>query len=198
MRLALTAPMFGVSVGGAEKEGIAVVMAIMNDYSLTRDDWEALLELTRIKARTSPHACSTPRADSKIPVQAEGVADQRLRDPASLIPTAVKAAFTRACNDKTRDMKSGLMLPEFKKGRAKKKSVDVDEDVDEHDADADEEEEEPEAKERNPKQFAALAKRGISLNLKDGGLLAGAASGAKGKGKAAPKPKAKAGAPKKK
>ena len=55
--------MFGVSVGGAEKEGIAVVMAIMNDYSLTRDDWEALLELTRIKARTSPQAC-TPRAAS--------------------------------------------------------------------------------------------------------------------------------------
>ena len=46
--------MFGVTSGGAEKEGIAVVMAIMNDYCLTRDDWESLLELTRIKARTSP------------------------------------------------------------------------------------------------------------------------------------------------
>jgi hypothetical protein len=36
MRLALTAPMWGVSAGGREKEGIADVMQLMNDYCLTR------------------------------------------------------------------------------------------------------------------------------------------------------------------
>jgi hypothetical protein len=36
MRLALTAPMWGVSAGGREKDGIADVMQLMNDYSLTR------------------------------------------------------------------------------------------------------------------------------------------------------------------
>ncbi len=51
LRLALTAPMFGAAAGGSEKEGIATVMALMNDYCLTRDDWEALLEMTRIKVR---------------------------------------------------------------------------------------------------------------------------------------------------
>jgi hypothetical protein len=36
MRLALTAPMWGVGSGGREKDGIAQVMELMNDYSLTR------------------------------------------------------------------------------------------------------------------------------------------------------------------
>jgi len=50
LRLALTAPMWAESSGGGEKEGIPSVMALMNDYSLTRDDYTALLEMTRIKA----------------------------------------------------------------------------------------------------------------------------------------------------
>jgi hypothetical protein len=76
MRLALTAPMWGAAHGGREKDGIPQVMAMMNDYSLTRcvahavaltragshatrrdaarsDDWEALLDMTKIKARLS-------------------------------------------------------------------------------------------------------------------------------------------------
>ena len=36
MRLALTAPMWGAANGGREKDGIPQVMAMMNDYSLTR------------------------------------------------------------------------------------------------------------------------------------------------------------------
>lgn len=36
MRLALTAPMWGAAHGGREKDGIPQVMAMMNDYSLTR------------------------------------------------------------------------------------------------------------------------------------------------------------------
>ena len=36
MRLALTAPMWGSGAGGREKEGIAQVMELMDDYSLTR------------------------------------------------------------------------------------------------------------------------------------------------------------------
>ena len=36
MRLALTAPMWGAAHGGREKDGIPDVMAMMNDYSLTR------------------------------------------------------------------------------------------------------------------------------------------------------------------
>jgi len=48
-RLALTAPMFGAAAGGREKEGIPQVMDLMNEYCLTRDDWENLLDITRIK-----------------------------------------------------------------------------------------------------------------------------------------------------
>ena len=71
MRLALTAPMWGAASGGREKDGIAQVMELMDDYSLTRcalasmpflrckltvnalfsGDWEALLEMTKIKVR---------------------------------------------------------------------------------------------------------------------------------------------------
>ena len=49
LRLALTAPMFGTAAGGREKEGIPAVMELMNEYCLTRDDWENLLDITRIK-----------------------------------------------------------------------------------------------------------------------------------------------------
>jgi hypothetical protein len=139
MRLALTAPMWGVSAGGREKDGIADVMQLMNDYSLTRyvacrqfafcaspfvrriptgfvarplaalgarrDDWEALLEMTKIKVRPERatrhewHAFIHPDARRlRLALhQAEGVSAS-LRDPASLIPTAVKSAFTRECN----------------------------------------------------------------------------------------------------
>jgi len=48
-----------------------------------------------------------------------------------LIPTAVKSAFTRACNDKTRNVKSGILLPEFKKGREKKTTTADEEDDEE-------------------------------------------------------------------
>lgn len=119
------------------------------------------------------------------------MADQRLKDPAALVPTAVKAAFTRACNDKSRDVKSGMLLPEFKKGRAKKKTAaaegEGDEELDESEEDAagaasDEEEEEAEP---DIKKLNLLAKRGINISLKGGDTIAGAA---KGKGKAASKP----------
>ena len=125
MRLALTAPMWSVSSGGLEKEGIPAVMQLMNDYCLTKDDHIALLEMTRIKARPAV----TPYLICSHAAQAEGIAVS-LRDPESLIPTAVKSAFTRACNDKTRDVKSGILLPEFKKGR-KKKATPADEEEDE-------------------------------------------------------------------
>ena len=49
MRLALTAPMWAASNGGLEKEGIPAVMQLMNDYCLTKDDYIALLDMTRIK-----------------------------------------------------------------------------------------------------------------------------------------------------
>ena len=130
----------------------------------------------------------------RLPPKAEGVADQRLKDPASLIPTAVKSAFTRACNDKTRDVKSGLMLPEFKKGRAKKKKAEGEEDEeldeDEEDAAAEEEEEEDE-QDVDRKKMNALAKRGLNISLKDGGQFEGAANGKnKAVAKAAAKPSA--------
>ena len=48
--------------------------------------------------------------------QAEGVATG-LRDPASLIPTVVKSAFTRECNKDTRSVRSGILLPDVKKGK---------------------------------------------------------------------------------
>lgn len=50
MRLALTAPMWSVANGGSEKEGILRVMELMNDYCLTKDDYTAILDMTRIKA----------------------------------------------------------------------------------------------------------------------------------------------------
>jgi hypothetical protein len=43
-----------------------------------------------------------------------------LRDPASLIPTVVKSAFTRECNKDTRAIRSGILLPDAKKKRKAK------------------------------------------------------------------------------
>lgn len=60
MRLALTAPMWPIASGGMDREGIHVVMKLMDSYCLTKDDYIALLDMTRIKA--------------------EGIA-QQLRDP---------------------------------------------------------------------------------------------------------------------
>ena len=50
MRLALTAPMWPIASGGLDREGIPVVMKLMDGYSLTKDDYVALLDMTRIKA----------------------------------------------------------------------------------------------------------------------------------------------------
>jgi len=197
-RLALTAPMFGAAAGGREKEGIPQVMDLMNEYCLTRDDWEALLDITKIKARIGAGyavECAT-ESRARCLLQAEGVADQRLKDPASLIPSVVKSAFTRACNDKTRDVKSGMMLPEFKKSRAKKKAAadadgdeEMEEDEDEEGGAADEEEEEADV---DVKKMNLLAKRGINISLKGGAEIAGAAKKTKAAPKKAPaKPKAK-------
>ena len=107
----------------------------------------------------------------------------------------MKSAFTRACNDKTRDVKSGLMLPEFKKGRAKKKEEagEDDEELDEDEEDgAAEEEEEEDEQDVDRKKMNALAKRGLNISLKDGGEFAGAAKGKKAAAKPAGKGKGKA------
>jgi hypothetical protein len=42
--------MWSVANGGSEKEGILRVMELMNDYCLTKDDYTAILDMTRIKA----------------------------------------------------------------------------------------------------------------------------------------------------
>jgi len=155
-----------------DREGIPVVMKLMDSYCLTKDDYIALLDMTRIKA--------------------EGVA-QQLRDPVrgckvgspgsltsfsqeSLIASATKSAFTRACNDKGRDVKSGIMLPEFKKGQKKKSAVKEGDGEDEEMADA-EEEEEDEAEEPDAKRLAALAamaKRGLTVQTTGGKARLGA------------------------
>ena len=191
LRLALTAPMFGTAAGGREKEGIPAVMELMNEYCLTRDDWEALLDITRIKVRQ--YRCGwTLRCGVLtflLSPQAEGVADVRLKDPLALIPTAVKSAFTRACNDKTRDVKSGLMLPEFKKSKARKKGKeDEDEELDEDEEEVGADEEEPEEEaETDIKKIKARAKRGLNINLKGGEQIEGKEKTSKGKGKTAGK-----------
>jgi len=115
------------------------------------------------------------------------------RDPESLIPTAVKAAFTRACNAPTRGVRSGLQLPEFKRGRKKKKAApkDGDEEMDEDEEagdgaeGSDEEDEEPDAKRLS--KLKGASKRGMDVTLKSGAELPKKKPAAAKKKPAAPK-----------
>ena len=225
MRLALTAPMWGAAHGGREKDGIPQVMTLMDDYSLTRceptfllppftfrslramlchsDDWEALLDMTKIKVCGAAVFCMK-RPDT-LAMQAEGV-PPGLRDPASLIPTVVKSAFTRECNKDTRSIRSGILLPDVKKGKRKAKvsrytsrracmcclltsrpqAADDAGELDDEFADEDEEEDEAEEElKHDPKRLATLAKRGMKLDLKEGVNVAKGKKPAPAKGKAA-------------
>jgi hypothetical protein len=117
----------------------------------------------------------------------------------------VKSAFTRECNKDTRSVRSGILLPDAKKGKRKAKvraaevshaalaadiaSRQAADDAEEDDfADDDEEEDEEEELKHDPKRLATLAKRGMQLDLKEGVTVA------KGKKPAAAKSKAAGGA----
>ena len=123
----------------------------------------------------------------------------------------MKSAFTRECNKDTRSVRSGILLPDAKKGKRKAKARcqvphaasttcshiasrqvadDADEEEDEF-ADDDEEGDESADEElkHDPKRLATLAKRGMQLDLKEGVTVAKgkkpAAKPAAAKGKAA-------------
>lgn len=121
----------------------------------------------------------------------------------------MKSAFTRECNKDTRSVRSGILLPDAKKGKRKAKARagaasatlhpsrltaparpqaadEADEEEDEF-ADDDEEggESADEELKHDPKRLATLAKRGMKLDLKEG------VSVAKGKKPAAAKGPAK-------
>ena len=126
----------------------------------------------------------------------------------------MKSAFTRECNKDTRSIRSGILLPDAKKGKRKAKARcsdashgishspltsrpprqaadDADEEEDEFADDEEEEEEEAELK-HDPKRLATLAKRGVQLNLKEGVSVAKGKKPAAAKGKAAAPAKGKA------
>ena len=103
------------------KEGIPLVMERMDAYSLTRQDWDSVQDLSKFKGSGSVFA-----------------------DPASGIATVVKSAFTRECNAGTRTVHSGILVQEFKKGKKRGKggagaAADEDHDVDD-DENADDDE----------------------------------------------------------
>ena len=163
------------------------------------DDWEALLDMTKIKVRACASMLCFGTGQLTQATQAEGV-PPGLRDPASLIPTVVKSAFTRECNKDTRASRSGILLPDAKKKRKAKVRGSLDQhrapltqacpqagadDADEEEDEfADDEEEGEESADEelkhDPKRLATLAKRGMQLDLKEG------VSVAKGKAKAKP------------
>jgi replication factor C subunit 1 len=154
----ITRPLKTNQAGGKEKEGIPEVMAVMDAYSLTRLDWEAVQDVSKFKGTGALFA-----------------------DPAAGIPTAVKSAFTRECNSGSRVVHSGILVQEAKKGRKRGGGADDDGD-DDGDDDAEEADGDGPAKPKlSAKKLAAMG-----FVAKDDGKKKPAAKG-KGKKPAAKK-----------
>ena len=155
----ITRPLKTAQAGGKEKEGIPEVMAVMDAYSLTRLDWEAVQDVSKFKGTGALFA-----------------------DPAAGIPTAVKSAFTRECNSGSRVVHSGILVQEAKKGRKRGGGADDDGDDDGDDDDAEEADGDGPAKPKlSAKKLAAMG-----FVAKDDGKKKPAAKG-KGKKPAAKK-----------
>ena len=80
-------------------------MARMDAYSLTRQDWETVQDVSKFKGVGAAFA-----------------------DPSAGIPTAVKSAFTRECNSGSRVVHSGILVQEAKKGKKRGAAADDDDD----------------------------------------------------------------------
>ena len=161
LKLLTTRPMKSAALGGKEKEGIPEAMATMDAYCLTRQDWESIQDVTKLKGNGPLFA-----------------------DAALGIPTAVKSAFTRECNDKGRVVHSGILTQEAKRGR-KRGAAAVADDDDEEEGDGGSDGE-GEGEDGLPKKPKISAKRlaAIGFVAKDDGKKKPAA-----KKKAAPKKK---------
>jgi len=77
----VTQPMFSESHGGKEAKGIPDVLEFMNTYSLTKDDWDTIQDITALSGK-----------------------GPMFHHPNKQIPSSVKSAFTKAC-------KRGLRQP---------------------------------------------------------------------------------------
>ena len=155
LKTLLTQPLRSVSAGGQEKEGIPEVMSRMNAYSLTRQDWESIQDVSKFKGNGPLFA-----------------------DPSAGIPTAVKSAFTRECNSGSRVFHSGILVQEAKKG--KRRGGGGDDDDDEAAGSGDEEKDEFEAPQKPKISAKKLAAMGFVA--KDDGKK-GKKPAAAGKGK---------------
>ena len=126
----ITRPLKSAAAGGEEKEGIPEVMARMDAYSLTRQDWETVQDVSKFKGVGAAFA-----------------------DPSAGIPTAVKSAFTRECNSGSRVVHSGILVQEAKKGKKRGAAADDDDDEAEE---AEEAEDGPAKPKLSAKKLAAM------------------------------------------
>ena len=143
----ITKPLKSASAGRKEKEGIPEVMARMDAYSLTRQDWETVQDVSKFKGVGAAFA-----------------------DPSAGIPTAVKSAFTRECNSGSRVVHSGILVQEAKKG--KKRGAAADDDDAEDAEEAEEAEDGPAQPKLSAKKLAAMG-----FGAKDDGKKKPAAKG---------------------
>ena len=154
----ITRPLKSAAAGGKEKDGIPEVMAHMDAYSLTRQDWETVQDVSKFKGAGAVFA-----------------------DPSAGIPTAVKSAFTRECNSGSRVVHSGILVQEAKKGKKRGAGADDDGADDAEDEEDEEAEDGPAKPKLSAKKLAA-----IGFVAKDDGKKKPAAKG-KGKKPAAKK-----------
>eukprot|EP00899_Mesostigma_viride_P017099 jgi/Mesvir1/25390/Mv01429-RA.1 len=88
-RVALTRPLRDAE---DRDEGVRALVGTLEEYSITRDDWQNILDITQFKDKPDP-----------------------LKD----VPAATKAAFTRAYNATDHVIRSSCMLPQIKLGKRK-------------------------------------------------------------------------------
>ena len=75
----------------------------MDAYSLTRLDWDTVQDVSKFKGVGAAFA-----------------------DPSAGIPTAVKSAFTRACNSASRVARAGILVQERQEGQEARAAADDD------------------------------------------------------------------------